>query len=79
MTLDRKHCQLVPKWLMTLPLEHCHTDCVFMVAIFLNKWTIGTGSLTVVLANTMYWPVTKEISLKDISFFSSGGHIVQLS
>ena len=43
MTLDRNHCQLVPKWLMTPPLEHCHTDCVFMVAIFLNKWTIGTG------------------------------------
>ena len=26
----------------------------------------------------MYWPVAKEISFKDISIFSSGGHVVQL-
>ena len=24
----------------------------------------------------MNWPVAKEISLKDISIFSSGGHVV---
>ena len=25
----------------------------------------------------MFWPVVKEISFKDISIFSSGGHFVQ--
>ena len=27
----------------------------------------------------VYWHVAKEISIKDISIFSSGGHVVQLS
>ena len=25
----------------------------------------------------MYWPVAKDIRFKDISFFSSGSHVVQ--
>ena len=32
MTHDRESSQLVPIWLMTLHLEHCHTSSVFMVA-----------------------------------------------
>ena len=32
MTHDREPCQLVPIWLMTLPLEHGNTSSVFMVA-----------------------------------------------
>ena len=27
----------------------------------------------------MYWPVAKDIRFKDISFFSSGSHVVQPS
>ena len=32
MTRDREPCQLVPIWLMTIPLQHGHTGSVFMVA-----------------------------------------------
>ena len=32
MILDREPCQLVPIWLMTLPLEPCHNGGVCMVA-----------------------------------------------
>ena len=32
MTRDREPCQLVPIWLMTIPLHHCHTCSVYMVA-----------------------------------------------
>ena len=45
----------------------------------MTRGPLGPGSLTCVLAHMMYWPVAKEISLKDISIFSSGGHVVQLS
>ena len=40
----------------------------------------GSGSLTRILAHeVMYWHVAKEISFKDISIFSSGGHVFQPS
>ena len=32
MTHHREPCQLVPMWLMTFHLEHCHTSSIFMVA-----------------------------------------------
>ena len=31
------------------------------------------------MVQMMYWYVGKEILLKDIFIFSSGGHVVQLS
>ena len=40
----------------------------------------GPGSPIRVLKHKMvYWHVDKEISFKDNSIFSSGGHVVQLS
>ena len=37
MTLQSEPCQLVPIWLMKLPLEHCYTGGVFVVAKFRGK------------------------------------------
>ena len=32
MTHDREPCQLIPIWRMAIPVHHCYTGSVFMVA-----------------------------------------------
>ena len=48
---------------------------------FKTREPYGPGALTWILAHKeiMYWLVANEISVKDISNFSSSGHVVQLN
>ena len=56
MTHDREPCQLVPIWLMTIPLQHCHTGSVFMVAK-LKKDRLSLTQMTYDLKPCQFIPI----------------------
>ena len=56
MTHDLEPCQLVPLWLMTIPLQHCHTGSVFMVAK-LKKDRLSLTQMTYDLKPCQFIPI----------------------
>ena len=54
----------------------CCISCLYSLAC--NKRALDRSPESCLAYKMMHLPVAKEISFKDISIVSSGGHVVQL-